>query len=170
MALPAKLPPRRGLPYLMPGVFPMHCLFFLAGAVLMAAIPQQLRAEAFDYYINPVISRVAGKEGVQEIKQLTPALIADNDRVIPEASAALIVIYTNDSRYSKLLVRSAFRKVDADHKVPMLLIERFVTYKEGQERTITASGQDVNLFPGFRFNLDIGQVVPAELGGDLRFG
>jgi len=147
----------------------MHRLFFLAGSVLMAAIPQQLRSEAFDYYINPVISRVAGKEGVQEIKQLTPALIADNDRVIPEASAALIVIYTNDSRYSKLLVRSAFRKVDADHKVPMLLIERFVTYKEGQERTITASGQDVNLFPGFRFNLDIGQVVPAELGGDLRF-
>src|SRR5258708_19784853 len=118
MALPAKLSPRRGLPYLITGVFPMHRLFFLAGAVLMAAIPQQLRAEAFDYYINPVISRVAGKEGVQEIKQLTPALIADNDRVIPEASAALIVIYTNDTRYSKLLVRSPFRNATPTLKFP----------------------------------------------------
>jgi hypothetical protein len=147
----------------------MRCLILLAGVVLTAAVPLPLFADAFDNYINPVISRVAGKDGVQEIKQLTPALIADNDRVIPEATAALIVVYTNDSRYSKLLVRSAFRKVDADRKIPMLLIDRFVTYKEGQERTVTASGQDINLFPGFRFNLDIGQVVPAELGGDLRF-
>ena len=30
-------------------------------------------------------------------------------------------------------------------------------------------GKNVNLFPGFRFNLDLGQVVPEELGGDLRF-
>ncbi|MFL5242484.1 MAG: hypothetical protein ACJ8FY_10285 [Gemmataceae bacterium] len=147
----------------------MRCLILLAGVVLTAAVPLPLLADAFDNYTNPVIARVAGKEGVQEIKQLTPALIADNDRVIPEAAAALIVVHTNDSRYSKLLVRSAFRKVDADRKIPMLLIDRFVTYKEGQERTITASGQDINLFPGFRFNLDIGQVVPAELGGDLRF-
>jgi hypothetical protein len=88
---------------------------------------------------------------------------------LPDASAAFIVVYTNDSRYSKLLVRTAFRKVSADRKIPMLLIERFVTYKEGEERTIHASGQNVNLFPGFRFNLDLGQVVPEELGGDLRF-
>src|SRR5260221_14757343 len=104
MAFAAEWSPRRGLPYFISGDFPMHRLFFLTGAVLIAAIPQQLCAEAFDYYINPVISRVAGKEGVQEVKQLTPALIADNDRVIPEASAALIVVCTNDSRYSKLMV------------------------------------------------------------------
>lgn len=147
----------------------MNRISVCASCFLAIAFPIPLLADAFDYYTNPVISRVAGKDGVQEIKQLTSALIADNDRVLPEATAAFIVVYTNDGRYAKLLVRTAFRKVDADHKIPMLLIERFVTYKEGEERTIQGSGQNVNLFPGFRFNLDIGQVVPEELGGDLRF-
>jgi hypothetical protein len=147
----------------------MNRLSLVTGIFLVAALPASSFADAFDYYTNPVISRIAGKDGVQEIKQLTSALIADNDRVLPDASAAFIVVYTNDSRYCKLLVRTAFRKVSADRKIPMLLIERFVTYKEGEERTIHASGQNVNLFPGFRFNLDLGQVVPEELGGDLRF-
>jgi hypothetical protein len=51
----------------------------------------------------------------------------------------------------------------------MLLVERYVTFREGEERTVEASGKNLSLFPGFRLNLDLGQVVPAELGGDLRF-
>src|SRR5207245_343278 len=43
------------------------------------------------------------------------------------------------------------------------------TYKEGEERTVLAQGQNVRLFDGFQFNLDLGQVVPAAVGGDLRF-
>src|SRR5262249_53139489 len=53
--------------------------------------------------------------------------------------------------------------------LPMLLIERYVTYKEGEERTVLTSGRGVSLFPGFRLSLDLGQIVPEELGGDLRF-
>ncbi len=48
-------------------------------------------------------------------------------------------------------------------------IERFVTFKEGQDRAIQAASQNVSLYPGFRFHCDLGQVVPEELGGDLRF-
>jgi hypothetical protein len=51
----------------------------------------------------------------------------------------------------------------------MLLVERYVTYKEGEEQTVLTSGRGVSLFPGFRLSLDLGQVVPEELGGDLRF-
>ena len=101
----------------------MNRLCFVVGLFLVAALPASSLADAFDYYTNPVISRVAGRDGVQEIKQLTPALIADNDGVIPDASAAFLVVYTNDSRYCKMLVRTAFRKVNADRKIPMLLIE-----------------------------------------------
>src|SRR5207302_8770082 len=50
-----------------------------------------------------------------------------------------------------------------------LLLDRYVTYREGQERAVQAGGQNVTLFAGFHFNFDIGQVVPAALGGDLRF-
>src|SRR5206468_2104262 len=32
-----------------------------------------------------------------------------------------------------------------------------------------AQGQNVILFDGFHFNLDMGQVVPEKIGGDLRF-
>src|SRR5262249_38489658 len=50
-----------------------------------------------------------------------------------------------------------------------LYIDQFVTYKEGEERAVAAGGKSLALFPGFRFSLDMGQVVPDELGGDLRF-
>ncbi len=43
-----------------------------------------------------------------------------------------------------------------------------MTYREGEERTIDAEGKMVRLFGGFHFDLDMGQVVPAHLGGDLR--
>jgi hypothetical protein len=34
---------------------------------------------------------------------------------------------------------------------------------------VQAEGKGLSLFPGFRLSLDLGQVVPEELGGDLRF-
>jgi hypothetical protein len=133
------------------------------------AITGRVHADAFDNYVNSILQKVPGADGVKEITQLTPSMIADNDRVLPGTSAALIVVQTNDNRLAKLLVQPARRKVDAEKSVPILLIDRFVTYKEGEERTILASGKNVYLFPGFRFQLDIGQVVPESLGGDIRF-
>lgn len=145
-----------------------RCLFLLAACTL-AAVPSSLRADAFDNYTNPLLLKVPTAAGVKEVKQLTPVLIADNDRVLPGVPAAFVVVRTNDNRFAKLIVQSARQKVDADKSLPILMIERFATYKEGEERTVQASGHNVYLFPGFRFHLDIGQVVPEELGGDLRF-
>jgi hypothetical protein len=143
--------------------------FLSIGLLLLPfLVASHVRADAFDNYTNAVLKKVADADGVKEIKQLTPVLMAENDSVLPKTDTAFVVVYTNDLRYSKLLVRSGFRKVDAQRKIPVLSIERFVTYKEGEERQVLADGKNVNLFPGFRFNLDMGQVVPEELGGDLR--
>jgi hypothetical protein len=142
--------------------------FSIALLLLPFSLTSHARADAFDNYTNAILKKVAEADGVKEIKQLTPVLMAENDNVLLKTDAAFIVVYTNDLHYSKLLVRSGFRKVDAERKIPMLSIERFVTYKEGEERHVLADGKNINLFPGFRFNLDIGQVVPEELGGDLR--
>jgi hypothetical protein len=129
---------------------------------------QTVRGDAFDRYVNPVLKKAPGMDGVIEVKELTPALIADNDRVLPNTPGALVIVHTNDNRYSKLLVQTARQRI-GDDTLPILLIDRFVTYKEGEERTVQAEGKNVHLFGGFRFNLDLGQVVPAALGGDLHF-
>jgi hypothetical protein len=126
-------------------------------------------AEVFDYYTNPVLARLFETKEAQEIKQLTPSLIAENDRVLPRTASCFLVVKTNGGRYAKLLVQVARQKIDAERSLPMLLVDRYVTYKEGEERTVQAEGKNLFLFPGFHFNLDLGQVVPEELGGDLRF-
>ncbi len=145
----------------------MHrCLFLLATVALLAG-PRALFADHFDRYTNPVLAKAIAAPGVKEVKQLTPSLIADSDGVLPDHAGALVIIKTNEGRYSKLIVQSARQKVKKT-AVPILLIDRFVTYREGTERTIQAQGQNVHLFEGFSFSLDLGQVVPPALGGDLR--
>jgi hypothetical protein len=135
--------------------------------VLLAAPP--VRADdLFDYYTNPVLSKALTAEGVKELKALTDEQIGDNDRVLKNLSGALVIVKTNDSRLAKLLVLSARRKISSTKSLPIVLVERYVTYREGEERAVHAEGKGLSLFHGFRLSLDIGQVVPEEVGGDLR--
>ena len=130
-----------------------------------------VRADVFDNYINALLEKVPKAEGVKEIKQLTPDMILENNRVIPDVTSALIVVQTNESRLSKLLVQAARKRLNDENKtqISICLIERFATYKAGTERAVQASGQNVFLFDGFQFSLDLGQVVPSTLSPDLRF-
>ena len=138
----------------------------LAGLVL--TLPCSA-AEVFDYYVSPILARAIEAKETKDVKQLTRALIVENDRVLPRTRAAFLIVKTNQGRYAKLLVEAARQKIDAERTISMLLIDRYVTYKEGEERAVQASGKNLSLFPGFRLSLDLGQVVPAELGGDIRF-
>jgi hypothetical protein len=126
-------------------------------------------ADTFDHYLNPILGKVPSSDNVQAVKELTPTVIADHQRVLPDSTGAFLVVTTNEGRRSKLLVQAARQKLGTGEHVPILLIERFVTYKEGTEQTVQASGKNVSLFPGFHFSLDLGQVVPEALGGDLDF-
>jgi hypothetical protein len=127
-----------------------------------------LRADAFDSYTNPILAKVPMAKGVRKLTQAPPALLAEHAGVLPGTTAAFLVVQTNEDRWAKLLVQPARQKLPGGGSVPILLIERFVTYKEGEERTIQAQGHGVRLFAGFQFNLDLGQVVPDKVGGDLR--
>jgi hypothetical protein len=139
-------------------------------AVLAVLVPAgAARADVFDFYINPVLSRLVEGKSVKEVAQLTPDLIVEYDRVLPRTTSAFLVVRTNGGRWAKLLVQAAKQKVPGGKAVPILYLERFVTYKEGEEQTILADGKNQSLFAGFRFSLDLGQVVPEALGGDLRF-
>ncbi len=128
-----------------------------------------VRADEFDRYVNTTLSKAAESGSVRELKRLTPKQILDNDRVIPGLPAAVLIVRTNEGRWAKLAVRSGRQKLDADNALPILLVERYVAFREGEERTVAAAGQNLALFPGFRLSLDLGQIVPQELGGDLRF-
>jgi hypothetical protein len=137
--------------------------------LLVAVLSGKARADVFDFYTNPVLDKMIEGKNVKEIKQLTPNEIIDHDRVLPGIPSAFLIVRTNGDRFAKLLVQAAKQRVDADKSVPILLIERFITYKDGEEQTRFAEGKNLSLFAGFRLGLDMGQVVPDALGGDLRF-
>jgi len=147
----------------------MQPLLVSFAALLLLAQPSALRADAFDNYTNLVLAKAPRAPGTRSLKQLTPALMAEHGGVLPGTTAALIVVRTREGRFSKLLVQPARQKLPDKSTMSILLIDRFVTYKEGEERTVLVQGQNVRLFAGFQFNLDLGQVVPATVGGDLRF-
>jgi hypothetical protein len=141
----------------------------LAAIGLAFLSPHSARADAFDHYTNQILVKVPATKGVKELKQLTPDLMVQHSQVLPGIVGTFIVVKTNGDRLSKLLVQPARQKISDKATVPILLIERFVTYREGEERTIHAEGKNVRLFKDFHFDLDMGQVVPADLGGDVRF-
>jgi hypothetical protein len=126
-------------------------------------------ADAFDYYFNNVLTQVPKSKNAVKIQELTPELMVQHSRALPNVTATFLVVKTQGGKFSKLLVQPARQKISATESVPILLIERFVTYREGDEKTVHAHGQNVRLFDDFRYNLDIGQVVPKALEADLRF-
>jgi hypothetical protein len=148
------------------------CRFLsLLALVAFLAGPLFVQADAFDNYTNALLEKVPNAEQAKEITKLTPEMILENNRTIPDGTSAMIVVQTNEGRLSRLLVQAARKRLNDENKtlVSILLIERFVTYKAGTERAVQASGQNVFLFDGFQFSLDLGQVVPATLTPDLRY-
>src|SRR6516162_1595920 len=139
---------------------------------LLGLICSPVHADSFDHYTNQILVKVPAAAGVKKVTKLTPELMVEHSRALPGISGTFLVVKTNDGRWSKLLVQAAQQKIksagDEVKTAPILLIERFVTYREGEERTIDAQGKMIRLFAGFHFDLDMGQVVPANLGGDLQ--
>src|SRR5437868_841670 len=106
------------------------CCFSLALSLICAAGPAR-SADPFDYYTNPVLAKAMGLPEVRELKQVTPEMIADNDRVLSGAGA-LLIVQTNEGRFSKVVVQAARQKVDSTISVPILLVDRYVPFREGQ--------------------------------------
>jgi hypothetical protein len=125
------------------------------------------RAEQFDYYMNPVLSKAVSDGTLKSVNELTGDQIAEYAGALPDSSSAFLVVATNDKRLAKLLVQPARQKFGADRQAPLLLIDKYVTFKGTTDRAVQASGQNLHLYPGLRLSLDIGQVVPEPLGGDL---
>ncbi|MBM4071202.1 MAG: hypothetical protein FJ271_20040 [Planctomycetes bacterium] len=141
-------------------------------SIILACVvlfPSLLRADAFDRYTNAVLLKVPKARQAELVKKLTPDLMVKHSRVLKGIPATFLVVKTNGERMCRLLVQPARQKIDKEKSVPILLIERFTTYLEDEEKAVRADGKNVRLFADFHFDLDLGQIVPAALGGDLRF-
>lgn len=134
--------------------------------VLAGAMTAVAQADVFDHYTNPDLTKAASAAGVKQVAELSGPELTKTGGLIPGTDAALLIVQTREDRWAKLLVQPGRQKLGEDQH-PIILIERFVTFREGQERTVLASGKDIHLYPGFQFNLGLGQVVPARVGGDL---
>jgi hypothetical protein len=89
-----------------------------------------------------------------------------------DVESSCIVIETSSGNIAKVLLSWGFRKSTggAEQKaVPVLMLDRFVTYERNQGDSTVANSRNIMLFPGFRFDFDLGQVVPDGFDADVEF-
>jgi len=139
--------------------------------VLLILIPfllaeSSLQADVFDRHTSEYLRKVADKsEGLTEIS------LTDLHKLQPLSkteTTPVAVFKTSEGNWTKAAVTWAFRRTD-DGLLPILTIQRFVTYRNDSSDVAKAAGENVMLFEGFAYDFDIGQVVPAEQGGDIKF-
>jgi len=94
--------------------------------------------------------------------------LAENDRQLAPGGAAFVVARTRGGRYAKIRLIPGRLKSASGNLEPMILVEQFVTFKDGDQKAFVASGENRAIFPGTEFDLDLGQVVPERIGGDIR--
>jgi hypothetical protein len=151
----------------MPGPFPLtRC--FTAAAVLGLGLAdcRNAVADAFDDHTGYWLSYA-----IKEIKPVEKLGLRDGLKLKSIGrgiTSPCIIVTTNDDNLAKALITWGYRKSADGDKVPVALIEKFVTYRGERRNLTTASGKDVMLFPGFGYNFDIGQVVPKGQGGDIE--
>lgn len=143
----------------------MRCL--LASALVIFTF-LTLRADTYDRYTETVLAKVAESPSATEVKKLTAAEVQKHGNVIANSSGVLLVVKTNSGQWAKLIVQFARQKA-ADGSLPIVLIERGITYKAGGDRIVAATFPVLRLYDGFLLNLDLGQVVPEKIGADLRY-
>lgn len=103
--------------------------------------------------------------------RLTVVAIDALPNLLRDSRSALLVATTDQGNFARMLVVPALRRPPGSDKepVPVLVLERFDTFDAGNLASRLARGRDILLFDGFQVDLDSGQVVPADQGGDLQF-
>lgn len=138
----------------------------LAVSCLAAAFSTPVFADAFDDHTGYWLKKAAddGKP-VETLSMRDGSRLKSIGRGI---SSPCVVVTTDEDNLVKAIVTWGYRKNSDGEKVPVALIEKYVTYRGDRRNLTVASGNDVMLFPGFGFNFDIGQVVPKGQGSDIE--
>lgn len=133
--------------------------------LVVSALANPVAADVFDDHTAYWLRRATAEaEPLKSLSMRDALAVKPIGRGI---GSPCIVVHTDDDNWTKALVTWGFRKGNDGSRVPVVLIERFVNYRGDRQTLTTAAGKDVMLFPGFGFNFDIGQVVPAGQGEDI---
>lgn len=145
--------------------FSLICLCFFVISSIGTSVHG---ADVFERHDAKLVKRLV--EESEPVKVVTMGDAAKLKPLAPTIGTPCFVVRTDDGGYAKLLAAWGLKKgKESEKPTPVLLVERYVTYRGDRIDLTSATGKDVMLFPGFGFNLDIGQVVPEGQGADLIF-
>lgn len=139
----------------------MCSLLAFSAALLLFSQTQTVRADAFDDHTAYWLRK--GTEGTTAFEILAMRDALRLKSISSRITSPCIVVRTDEDNWAKAIITWGFRKGQED-RIPVVVIERFVTYRGDRENLTSAKGENVMLFPGFGFNFDIGQVVPVGVG------
>jgi hypothetical protein len=127
--------------------------------------------DEFERIEGEALAAVPRSKDATPREQLTIREMDALPSVLRESRSALLVATTGQGNFARLLVSLALRKAPGSDREPepVLVLERFDTFEAGNLANRLARGKDLILFDGFRVDLDSGQVVPEDQGGDLQF-
>lgn len=138
---------------------------FAVGCLCLTLNSAAQARDAFDRLHSAELSGIA--EAGKPIPELTMQQAGKWKTLAPKLESPCVALQTSGGNWTKALLTWGFRKA-GDKPVPVLMIERFVTYSRTQGDSTVAHGDNVMLFPGFSFDFDLGQVVPADQGPDVE--
>lgn len=136
-------------------------------AVFSGTTPRAAASDLFERHDFTVV-----KDGIGQLTAVPKISLQDAAKLKPlsaSISSPCVLIRTSEGNIAKALLSWGYRKGAGDKTVPVLLIERYVTYRTDRPDLTAAAGKEVMVFGGFEFDFDIGQVVPAGIGGDISF-
>lgn len=140
----------------------------LALMLAVAAGNVALGVDVFDRHTTFWLREAVKKN--EAIKELSSGQAASLKSLARGVSSPCVIVKTNNGHWAKVLLSWGLRKGTDGNRLPVLLIERYVTYDNDRTDLALAAGKNVMLFPGYQFNFEIGQVVPESQGGDVVFG
>ena len=138
------------------------------GCLIFCVTSTARAADLFDRHALAEL-KLATKDAAA-LEDIAAATAAKWKPLSARISAPCLIVRTNDGHWSKALLAWGQRKLKGrEQPHPVLVLERFVTYRSDREGQTAASGKDVMLFAGHSFSFDIGQVVPTGSGADIEF-
>jgi hypothetical protein len=153
----------------MPG--PRRRIAFLVRTCLLASLSTAARADDFDRLGEVDLSRPVLQQHARKVDGLGFRDLAALPAVLRDARTSLLIVVTDQGNVARLVASPGFRKApdDPNKLTPTLVLDRFETRDPANRSAPAARGKEVWLFDGFGYDLDAGQVVPADMGADIRF-
>lgn len=137
-------------------------------AFLFAIVHSASAIDIFDRHDAAILKQVV--EGGTSQTEVSQAQVAKLKPLAKNIESTCLIVETNGGNLAKVLVSWGFRKQrQAEKPIPVLMLDRYVTYEQGRGDTSLANGTNVMIFPGFKFDFDLGQIVPDGFDADIEF-